>query len=180
MRKTEVKEADLIAVVADVLGVPAGELSLETTYSSIPAWDSMAQLRLVMEMQSRWNVAIPFADVTSVTSLWEFYRRLNALSPKKVVALDLDGTALGIELSELFLYHTRHDGRVFWLDQRIANATVRGLQNDIDIHFNRNALLDGCITAFSFWLSAEYNASCIEIAAAIGISLSSFCKISLL
>lgn len=53
-------------------------------------------------------------------------------------------TALGIELSELFLYHTRHDGRVFWLDQRIANATVRGLQNDIDIHFNRNALLDGC------------------------------------
>lgn len=42
-------------------------------------------------------------------------------------------TALGIELSELFLYHTRHDGRVFWLDQRIANATVRGLQNDIDI-----------------------------------------------
>lgn len=51
-------------------------------------------------------------------------------------------TALGIELSELFLYHTRHDGRVFWLDQRIANATVRGLQNDIDIHFNRNALLD--------------------------------------
>lgn len=92
MRKTEVKEADFIAVVADVLGVPAGELSLETTYSSIPAWDSMAQLRLVMEMQSRWNVAIPFADVTSVTSLWEFYRRLNALSPKKVVALDLDGT----------------------------------------------------------------------------------------
>ena len=53
-------------------------------------------------------------------------------------------TALGIELSELFLYHTRHDGRVFWLDQRIANATVRGLQNDIDIHFNRSALLDGC------------------------------------
>lgn len=32
-------------------------------------------------------------------------------------------TALGIELSELFLYHTRHDGRFFWLDQRIANAT---------------------------------------------------------
>lgn len=25
-------------------------------------------------------------------------------------------TALGIELSELFLYHTRHDGRFFWLD----------------------------------------------------------------
>ena len=42
------------------------------------------------------------------------------------------------------IYHTRHDGRFFWLDQRIANATVRGLQNDIDIHFNRNALLDGC------------------------------------
>ena len=65
---------------------------METTYASIPAWDSMAQLRLMTEVQSRLGVEIPFADVTAVTSLWELYRRVNGLSPKKVVALDLDGT----------------------------------------------------------------------------------------
>lgn len=60
-------------------------------------------------------------------------------------------TALGIELSELFLYHTRHDGRVFWLDQRIANATVRGLQNDIDIH---RMTLTFILIEMLFWMAA--------------------------
>ena len=77
---------------AEVLGVTPGGLSFETTYASIPEWDSMAQLRLVMEAQSRFGVEIPFAEVAEVRSLWEFYRRLNGLSPKKAVALDLDGT----------------------------------------------------------------------------------------
>ena len=87
-----VTDEEFFAFVSDVLGVPASALSLETTYAAIPEWDSMAQLRLVTEMESRWGVAIPFADVPRVTSLWELYRRVNGLSPKKAVALDLDGT----------------------------------------------------------------------------------------
>ena len=87
-----VREGDFLAAAADVLGVPADALSLETTYGALPAWDSIAQLRLVMDVQARWGVEIPFADVTDVTSLWEFFRRVNGLSPKKVVAVDLDGT----------------------------------------------------------------------------------------
>ena len=87
-----VSRGDFFDAVAAVLDVPSADLSFETTYASIPAWDSMAQLRLVMEAQSRWGVEIPFADVTNVTSLWELYRRVNGLSPKKAVALDLDGT----------------------------------------------------------------------------------------
>ena len=85
-------ETEFLKFAAEVLGVSAGRLSLETTYASIPAWDSMAQLRLVMELQTRMGVEIPFEDVPNVTSLWEFYRRVNGLSPKKAVAVDLDGT----------------------------------------------------------------------------------------
>ena len=77
---------------AGVLGVPAEALSFETTYSSIPEWDSIAQLRLVTEVASKFGVEIPFAEVTNVTSLWEFWRRINGASPKKVVAVDLDNT----------------------------------------------------------------------------------------
>ena len=85
-------EADFLDFAADVLGVPAARLSFETTYASIPEWDSIAQLRLVMALQSRFGVEIPFEDVPNVTSLWELFRRVNGLSPKKAVALDLDGT----------------------------------------------------------------------------------------
>ena len=87
-----VEERDFLEFTAGVFGVTPTGVSFETTLGSMPEWDSMAHLRLVMAVQSRYGVEIPFAEVTNVTSLWEFYRRVNGLSPKKVVAVDLDGT----------------------------------------------------------------------------------------
>ena len=87
-----VNEKELVLFVAGVLGTPAEKLSLETTYGSIPEWDSMAQLRLVTEAAAKFGVEIPFAEVTQVTSLWEFMRRINGASVKKAVAVDLDNT----------------------------------------------------------------------------------------
>ena len=85
-------EQEFLEFAAGVLGVPAEKLSLETTYGSIPEWDSMAQLRLVTEIAAKYKVEIPFAEVVNVTSLWEFLRRLNGGAVKKVVAVDLDNT----------------------------------------------------------------------------------------
>ena len=70
-------EREFLEFAAGVLGIPAEKLSLETTYGSIPEWDSMAQLRLVTEIAAKYNVEIPFAEVVNVTSLWEFLRRIN-------------------------------------------------------------------------------------------------------
>ncbi|MGN0832681.1 MAG: HAD-IIIC family phosphatase [Kiritimatiellia bacterium] len=83
---------EFIGFAAGVFGVPPATLSLETTYGSIPAWDSMAQLRLVMDVAAKYGTEIPFADVVNVTSLWEFLRRINGGVVKKVVAVDLDNT----------------------------------------------------------------------------------------
>ena len=85
-------EREFLEFAAGVFGVPAEKLSLETTYGSIPEWDSMAQLRLVTEIAAKYGVEIPFAEVVNVTSLWEFMRRLNGGAVKKVVAVDLDNT----------------------------------------------------------------------------------------
>ena len=85
-------ERELLDFAAEIFGVPAEKVSLETTYQSIPEWDSITQLRLVTEVASKFGVEIPFAEVTNVTSLWEFWRRINGASPKKVVAVDLDNT----------------------------------------------------------------------------------------
>ena len=85
-------EREFLEFAAGVLGIPAEKLSLETTYGSIPAWDSVAQLRLATEIAAKYNVEIPFAAVVNVTSLWEFLRRLNGGAAKKVVAVDLDNT----------------------------------------------------------------------------------------
>lgn len=87
-----VSEREFLEFAAEVLGVPVGKLSVETTYGSIPEWDSMAHLRLVMEVAAKFGVEIPFAEVTGVTSLWEFWRRITGGSVRKVVAVDLDNT----------------------------------------------------------------------------------------
>ena len=87
-----VEAGEFLEFAAGILGVPVETLSLETTYASIPEWDSMAQLRLVMEIAAKYKVEIPFADVVNVTSLWEFWRRINDGAVKKVVAVDLDNT----------------------------------------------------------------------------------------
>ena len=88
----KVTAKDFLKFAAGVFGVPAGTLSLETSYASIPEWDSMAQLRLVTEIAAKYEVEIPFADVVNVTSLWEFWRRINGGAVKKVIAVDLDNT----------------------------------------------------------------------------------------
>ena len=87
-----VEPKEFLEFAAGILGVPAEMLSLETTYGSIPEWDSMAQLRLVTEIAAKYKVEIPFAEVVNVTSLWEFLRRLNGGAVKKVLAVDLDNT----------------------------------------------------------------------------------------
>ena len=83
---------EFLEFAAGILGVSAEKLSLETTYGSIPEWDSIAQLRLVTEVAAKYKVEIPFAEVVNVTSLWEFLRRVNGGAVKKVVAVDLDNT----------------------------------------------------------------------------------------
>ena len=83
---------EFLEFAAGVLGVSEEALSLETTYGSIPEWDSMAQLRLVTEIAAKYKVEIPFAEVVNVTSLWEFLRRINGGAVKKVIAVDLDNT----------------------------------------------------------------------------------------
>ena len=88
--KVGVKE--FLEFAAGIFGVPAETLTPETTYGSIPEWDSMAQLRLVTEIASKYKVEIPFAEVVNVTSLWEFLRRINGGAVKKVIAVDLDNT----------------------------------------------------------------------------------------
>ena len=80
---------DFLTFAAAVLGVPMESLSPETAHGSIPQWDSIAQIRLVMEMEARYGVRVPLERVPKLKTIADFY----ALLPvRKVLALDLDGT----------------------------------------------------------------------------------------
>ena len=73
-----VQESDFIRFAAGVMGVSAEKLSLETACGSIPEWDSVMHLRLVMEAEAAYGVSFPLEMVPELRTLADFYRRIVA------------------------------------------------------------------------------------------------------
>ena len=71
-----VQEVDFLRFAAGVLGVAAEKLSLETAYGSIPEWDSVMHLRLVMETEAAYGVSFPLESVPVLKTLADFYHRI--------------------------------------------------------------------------------------------------------
>ena len=59
-------EERLIAIVAAALRVPASALSLETGPGDLEAWDSLAQLNVVSEIEAEFSVSIPIEQMGEI------------------------------------------------------------------------------------------------------------------
>ena len=62
----------LIATVAAALRVPTSTLSLETGPGDLPAWDSLAQINVVSEIEAEFGVAIPIEQVAEIRHIRDF------------------------------------------------------------------------------------------------------------
>ena len=69
---------DFLDFAAETLGVQKGTLTPETAYGSIPEWDSVMHLRLVMETEARFGVPIPLEAVPNLLKLADFAPYLGA------------------------------------------------------------------------------------------------------
>ena len=67
-------ENEFLTFVAGILDVPVDKISLETTYESIPEWDSVMQLRLTLEIGTEFNVEIPVDEIADIKTLGGFYK----------------------------------------------------------------------------------------------------------
>lgn len=70
-------ESEFLCFVAAILGVEPRILSLDTAYESLPEWDSVMHLRLVMEIGDRYAADIPIDQVAAIRTLADFYRFVN-------------------------------------------------------------------------------------------------------
>ena len=61
-----------VAFAASLFGVPRAELSPDTAYGSIPAWDSVNHLRLVMEAEKRFGTHYPLETIPGLRTLRDF------------------------------------------------------------------------------------------------------------
>ena len=70
---------EFLDFVATVLGRNRTALSLETAYGTIPEWDSVMHLRLVMEIEGRYGVDIPMEKVPEIRTLKDFFSLLETV-----------------------------------------------------------------------------------------------------
>ena len=67
---------EFLEFAAGILDLPASDLSLDTAYGSVPAWDSVMHLRLTLEIESKYGVEIPVDEIADIRTLREFHRYL--------------------------------------------------------------------------------------------------------
>lgn len=72
-----VEEKAFVSFVANLFEVSPETLSLETAYESIPQWDSVMHLRLMMELGAAYGVDIPLDDIPNLKTLGLIYSKLN-------------------------------------------------------------------------------------------------------
>ncbi len=70
----KVTESAFLDFAAEILGVPVGSIGMDTAYQSIPEWDSIRHMRLVMEVSAEYGAEISLAKVVELKTLGDFYR----------------------------------------------------------------------------------------------------------
>lgn len=65
---------EFINFVAEIFEVPTTNLAADTAYGTVPQWDSLMQIRLIMEIEAKYGVTIPIDEVSTLNTLADFYK----------------------------------------------------------------------------------------------------------
>lgn len=65
---------DFIAFITDILEEEQGTLNLETKREDCEKWDSLMHLRIVMEIERKYGVEIPFEIIPNIRTLNDLYQ----------------------------------------------------------------------------------------------------------
>lgn len=66
-------EQEFLKLVAEILEVDAGKISLETKYGEIPQWDSLKHLCIVDEIFEKYGIDIPITAASEIRTIGGFY-----------------------------------------------------------------------------------------------------------
>ena len=65
---------EFLKFIAGILEVEKETLSLDTEQSDVETWDSLMQLRLVGEIETKYGIMIPMDKISKLTTLRDFYQ----------------------------------------------------------------------------------------------------------
>lgn len=66
---TAASEQDLLRLISDELGTPAGEITPERVISDIPNWDSMAWIGIITAIENRIGKSFPVDRIDDIRNV---------------------------------------------------------------------------------------------------------------
>lgn len=67
---------EIVTVIADVLDIEAVSINLDAEREDFAAWDSLAHLQIIAEVEGKLGVKIPFEAVAQIRTVRDFERFL--------------------------------------------------------------------------------------------------------
>lgn len=78
-KRIEVRAMDtkqkILALMDEVLQVPEGTVTEETTMEDLEQWDSLAHVMLIGELESRLGISIPLEEAIEITTAREILEK---------------------------------------------------------------------------------------------------------
>ncbi len=65
----------IIALIEELLKVPAGTITEDTEISEVEQWDSLAHVMIIGELESRLGVSIPLEEAVELSGVRELFEK---------------------------------------------------------------------------------------------------------
>jgi len=65
----------ILALIEEVLNVPAGTITVDTVAEDVEEWDSLAHVMLIGELEDRLGISIPLDEAVEITSVREILEK---------------------------------------------------------------------------------------------------------
>ena len=66
-------EREFLDFAAGILGIPPPEAAMSLSCGSIPQWDSVMHIRLVLELEEHFGFQVPVGEIAEVKTLGGLY-----------------------------------------------------------------------------------------------------------
>lgn len=77
----EWKEEEVVGIIAEEIGLPAGRVVPELSIGDVPSWNSMAQMAILMALERRLGIEIPPEDLFGLTTVRAIVGEVGKLRP---------------------------------------------------------------------------------------------------
>lgn len=65
----------IIALIEEILKVPAGTITEDTMIADVEQWDSLAHVLIIGELESRLGISIPLDEAIELTGMKELLEK---------------------------------------------------------------------------------------------------------